>query len=589
MAGVAGGIGLAGCMGGENDTTESEGNTTTTTESEGNEDSETKQTTESTNVYDVTFKETTWSGAPSDQQFNPYAATNYADSGLIFDRLALHSHLEEKWIPLIASDWSVTQEKMTITVNDAYTWQDGTPVRAKDVATVIKFDRYLGSKVADFVSEIRTTDDTTVELTLKETTNPDVLNTLVLPKRVSTKYEIFEEYLKAFENAKTEEEKTQAQEKLTQATISLDQIVGNGPFKIVSKSKQAFQYERYADYPGADGINFARYEERAASSNQKRWQMLTGKTIDGTDTLAAPKKILDRIPNDYTQYRKPSFHGHALQFQFDHPVFGDHRVRQAFAYIMDTVETSKTAFSFARKDEPLTALLPNNIDSWLGDDKNLYISYEQDYDKATQLLQDAGLEKRDGTWYKPDGDVLRVTPPLPGGWDDVVRGMQAAMGQLRQFGIKAQINAVPVGAYFGETLPSQDWGTAQGFWGGFNNHPYFGYEYVFMSGAENQNYPKEVSVPPLGEPDGKERKVNVHERVTELGQTQDQARAKELVKELAWIFNYDIPRIQLYETYFNSPILTTKWQAPSTDDPQTHIPSATTVLPRLGKLKYKGD
>lgn len=570
--GVAGVTGLAGCSGQSSKQANGAGDGTT---GQGN-------------VFNVAFN-TYALGVPKNAQFNPYNPTNYPyASYFIFTPLTIFDPGRTKFIPVLASDWTVKDDTVEITINDGYTWHNGDPVTARDVATKFKLNRYMDYSISDFISNIEVSDTHTVTLTLIKKVNPQILWQTILQLAIDTKYEVYKKYLTAFENAKSEKARKEAQSKLS--TFSLDKAIGNGPFTVDSRDTNEFLLKRYDAYPYATDINFSTVKMIYSGQSQKKWQALLSNQFDGVDILGIPPEVEKQLPENITEFSVPPIPSIVMQFQYDHELFGRRKVRQAIAYIIDGLSAGKAGFfDEAKRYQPKTMIYPTNMEKWLGKTSDQYINYKQNLSKASSLLKEEGFTKQNGTWYTPSGKPFTFQIPIPS-YSDTVLTFQTIVGQLNKFGIKASVSATPATQYFAQVLPSADWGVSMGWAGGAGPHPYFSFFYPFSGeAAEYISYPSKVSIPPIGKPTGKERTVDPQKMVAELGRTTDKQREKELVQELAWIANYDLPRFSIFARTRYFYVDTKEWDVPKGDAPVMQSGNAPTILPTIGKLQYQGE
>jgi peptide/nickel transport system substrate-binding protein len=581
---------LAGCQtgdGGDGGGDGNGGNTTTTTTTT-TEETTTTTTEDGGEVYDAELVAETWN-VPSDTQYNSYNAKLYAgrQGGILFEKLAFYSPDRNDFIPLLASEWSVDGTTMTVTVDDAYTWHNGDPFTAADVATKLKLDRYTGTRIADFVDAVRAPDDSTVELDLTGQLNETVVGMVVLPTRIETKRDLgnYEDYVTRLDDATSEDERNAVLSELVEWTR--DDPIGTGPFSFVEKNQQEAILERYPDHPVADKTNYQRYRFVPVSSNQQVWQNLIGGQQDATPYMNLPKRILDQMP-DIKELPRPIGATRALFFNHEHPVFSDRRARKAIAYAINLDLAGENGYGHVNVplDGPPVGFHPSVMDQWI-DDVSQYISYEQDQERAATLLRNAGLSKEGGNWVGSGGNAVEVEIPAPAGQDDTVAIFQTIAQQLNQFGFNASIATMEGTAYTSQivtqgnfdTLAAAPWAFTQ------NPHPYLWFNTIFNT--HPLDYPTEVEIPPVGEPDGSPQAFNIDELMMQLISASSTQAAIEPVRKLAWVVNHDLPLLPAAARNAQAAIRKTKFKVPSLDRPVMNIPSPVHVLPHLGRLTYK--
>lgn len=595
-AGAAGLTGVAGCSSGDgNPNEDGDGgggtNTTETTTSENNGE-ETTDEQSPTNVVDQTF---TWMasgvGVVKNQSFNPYSIKNASTAlPFMFDWMARRSQKSGEWIPLIASDWSIDDQRMTINLNSEYQWTNGDPVTAKDVATKLKLNKHMGFSIADYAAEIASKNDSTVEIKLSKSTNKDVLLLNILPIAIDTPHTLYKDKLQNFEDATTDAERKSARESLVQ--WKLEDPVSNGPF-MDGRIPQASVYEldRFPDYPKADSINFKHFRIKDASSNQEIWQNVIASRVDGTGTTGMPKDVYNKVPDHYFAPVLVSYAGAALSFNHEHPILSKRKVRQGIAHVINREQVQKNVH-FAREPVDIPSGIPgipfDNPQKWLGDAADQYDTYPTDKEKAIQLFKEAGLKKENGSWVGPNGEVVKLELLSPGAWATWTKGSQTIVSLLNEFGLKTELTAIEVTTYQTRKQNS-NFDLAYSWWGGGQPHPYFGFQFLFTKtgSADQNNYPSSVSISPVGNPSGEKTTVQLPEQVAALS-TANPEQAREIVKQLAWVVNQDLPKLPLYEKVGRPMVATDDWNVTlSKDDPKLYAAWPARWLPRIGALQAK--
>lgn len=588
--------GAAGCAGGEETTT-----TTTTTEDgsdggsdggDGNGDGGNDSDGESDGEMQILDKEFRWQSIFPDftkVHYNPYNATSRIRfMGLeLFDRLAKQSQASSEWVPLIAKDWSVTDEKMTVNLNENYSWHNGDPVTAQDIVTKFRLDMHLDYAVADLVSEVTQVDEYTVEFITPKPTNPDILRTRILPTRIDAPHSKFGDALKQLEEASTDDETQEAQKNLTSMEVS--EAVGNGPFQFGEVlGPNELRLDRFEGHPAADNINFAHWVLVSKTSTQQMWQELTSDGVDGSDTCGPPQDVFDQIPQHFKEQTPQisGLFGGALAFDHEHPVFGKRKVRQGIAYLLDRSAIQQNVH-FARVPVEIPCQIPGNQfgnpSDWLGDRASDFDKYEVNQQKATELFEEAGLTKEGGNWVNSNGNVIETTLKCPP-WATWVKGGQTISQTLKQFGLNISFQSKEVASWSADWT-NGDFTLIMGTWGGNNLHPYFGLNAVFSSNRELLNYPEEISVPPFGDPSGSEQTINPKQKLQQLAHASDESTAQEHVQELAWAANYDLPTMPVWEKA-DYPFVSNKgWDLPSKDDPIMHVTHPSYFPVKVGKLQ----
>lgn len=535
---------------------------------------------------------------PDEVQFNAYNPTQSAwqPTEFIYDLLMNYHQSKQEFIPVIVSDWSFDGKTMTLQMNEDYTWHNSDSVTADDLATKLKLNRYMEYPISDFVNSINASGEYAVELGLASTVNESVIMHTLFGSGswLDTPHSRYKDKLQAFEDATTESETKSARESLIKwvPDWGASDVIGNGPWQAVSADTERFQMKRYDAYPRTDAINFPELHLKYQSSvTQGRWAAVKSDNVDAIRTMFAPGEVIDKFPDHWIGAETFAFNDGGLHFQFDHPVFGDRRVRQAIGHIVDP-ESLEQAYSSRNVTEPYTVppcgISMHRTEKWLGDALGDFTAYEPNQQQAADYLREAGFSKDGDTWTKPDGKSLSVEILLQSGrWVSIGQTLVSA---LESFGINATVRTAE-GATFQTRLENGDFSIAITWWNGsFYNggYPYFGMRGTFVGNKDSHGYPDAFSVPmPVGDPGGTEEKVDVHTKLTELSKTQDDNREKQLIRELAWVYNQVLPVIPITEKVDLSWVSNDDWTVPKESDAAYKVPFAAWWLMRDGKMQAK--
>jgi len=119
------------------------------------------------------------------------------------------------------------------------------------------------------------------------------------------------------------------------------------------------------------------------------------------------------------------------------------------------------------------------VDSWNADNMTLYVPwtyagfwpnyaslpkwiYKDMYNfttnltKATQLLESAGLYKKNGQWYLPNGQPFKLTFTVINGWLDTATEWENAASQLTEFGIPTTVLSTDADTFYGTEMVDGD-------------------------------------------------------------------------------------------------------------------------------------
>ncbi|MGI8573789.1 MAG: ABC transporter substrate-binding protein [Egibacteraceae bacterium] len=348
-----------------------------------------------------------WGGAPDSlNPGNGVLSEAYSVYELVYDTL-IALDLDGKYQPELATDWSVSDDGRTWTVNmvDDAMWSDGEPVTAEDVKYTLELYRdtedfpYL-SAYPDVFSEIEAVDDTTLTITTDKPIGnfeSRLVFAYVVPKHI---WEAQDDPV-AFENA---------------------EMIGSGPFTLADYRQGEFaEFAQREDYwgqaPNVDGAIF-----RTIKNPDARVQALLNGEVDvvsefpntaiptlrGTENVEVVSgdpispglrdiifNMLD--PKDCPEGSKCT----------GHPALRDLEVRQALSKAVDKQQIIDVALlGFGT---PGLTLTPVGLGPWFADDVE---DYGFDLEAARQQLEAAGYTDTNGDGIrecKPDQDCKDLT------------------------------------------------------------------------------------------------------------------------------------------------------------------------------------
>jgi peptide/nickel transport system substrate-binding protein len=134
----------------------------------------------------------------------------------------------------------------------------------------------------------------------------------------------------------------------------------------------------------------------------------------------------------------------------------DVNVRKAVAYALDRDALVKRLFGDLGVDKAMQTLNPPILSAYA---KDAWSTYKQDTSKVDQLLGDAGY-KKNGTYYEKDGKPLTLELKSTAGNARRELTGQLLQEQLKNVGIKLDLNYQEAGDLFGSQLPKGDFQVA---------------------------------------------------------------------------------------------------------------------------------
>ncbi|WP_101295816.1 ABC transporter substrate-binding protein [Halegenticoccus soli] len=515
-------------------------------------------------------------GEPADDvqwnEFN-FASYKWMVQAHVMDPFAVYDPTSGEFVGLLADDWTVDTENqaLQLNLNQNYEWHDGNepvrPVTAEDVYVHFMMEQYMGFSSSEFIDEIEAVDDYTVEFQLKGGhENKDYILFSLLTNVLSHGMEEYQEWLERFEGAQGDGERDEIASELSELSISSEDMESYGPFAVKDASREKLVTVKNDGHPAADEINFPNMVFQYFGSEQKIYQSLANGPLDGHVRLNVPADVSSGFPDHVENTTYPSLGGLALKFRWDDDVLGDPRVRQAIAYVIDQNAVATNAGK--ETHDPVTyqtGMSPSRMWDYLGD-KSPYPKYGKNHQKAAQLLRDAGFSKQGDQWYRPDGEQFGpdIKSGTTGGPDLIA--LETISSQLKQFGIASQLKTLEGTSFESDVWDQGDFRIASGAFTADFPQPYAWYNLTFLEDRENVGMPDEISLPPVGRPDGDQNAltINLDEAVVNLTKYEGKD-LRQVVRELAWACSYAMPQIQVYENRTQTWFTNDEWEYPSLD------------------------
>ena len=222
-----------------------------------------------------------------------------------------------------------------------------------------------------------------------------------------------------------------------------DQLVGSGPFRLVSRESHEIQLEANPDYfLGMPKV--ARLALRVIEDNNTRFLELRKGNID-LMINALPQELVGLVelpPLDAT-YRVVEEAGlsyNYMAFNFNDPDLSKLKVRQAIAHALDldTIITHRLGGHAQRARGLLSPL-----NAWSAQDLPLI---PHDPDAARRLLDEAGYPDPDGDGPEPRLRFEMVVSNAP----QAVANARIVQAQLRDVGIELSIRSYEWGTFYGD-------------------------------------------------------------------------------------------------------------------------------------------
>lgn len=327
-----------------------------------------------------------------------------------------------KDIPWLAKSWAWSEDnkKLTLTLQDNVKWTDGKPFSADDVVftyQLLKKYPALNTLGLDFTS-VSATSPTEVVMTFDVPSEQFFTNIVSAP--------IVSQHIWSTAGDPTKYDDPNP--------------VGTGPFKLSTFSPQSYLLVRNDDYwqPKAQitAVRFVAYADNEGQTNA----LVQGQADWGGTYIAdADKTYLSRSPNNH--YWAPIAGTDGIIPNLERWPLSDIAVRKAISLGVNRKQVG--AASGAPPATSVTGLPMPAYQAYVAPQYK-GMNFEEDKAKAEQTLTDAGYTRNsDGYFYK-DGKRVEFSISFPAAYTDIAARCQVLVSQLKDIGIKLNLNTTSV-------------------------------------------------------------------------------------------------------------------------------------------------
>ncbi|MBC5629469.1 ABC transporter substrate-binding protein [Clostridium sp. NSJ-6] len=391
---------------------------------------------------------------PMSANSNNAMAIQQVDSArvLIYETLFLYNMLDGSLQPLLGEsyEWNADQSQLTIKLNPAAKWSDGTKVTAEDVVytfdTHVKYGSTTGNDYSAYIEKVEAKDDTTVVFNSKLDDAGVPINPLKVIEYLPKVYVMQKAYLQTVE-ARNNNEADKVKEDV------MDDLVASGPYKPYYDDDQKVVFIRDDNYWGtslwgslpapkyiahtifadnaAGDIAFANGEVDVSQQFVSEiWKMWEGGKPISTYIDDAPYYVCATMPTAF--------------FNVERRGLDKAEVRKAIAMAVDfdqIISTAMSGYSPTFKDVPRSLMNPTAAEQALVDQAALSdLQFTgKDIEGANKLLDEAGVVDTDGDGIREiDGENLSYKAECPEGWSDWNASLEIVAAAGKEIGINIE-------------------------------------------------------------------------------------------------------------------------------------------------------
>jgi peptide/nickel transport system substrate-binding protein len=516
---------------------------------------------------------------------NPYNANS--DWGLRLQLQGIFSKpspTHAKIVPHAVKDWEFSNKELRIHFRQPWVWSNGKSAGAKDAVVQFQLARAMvpeENRPEDpTVTEYAADGQETFILKLSEPYNKQALvyNVITGYERLDTyRNSPLGDFNEQLKEASTPEEKKKIRKNVVQRTKGM--AIGEYPISAPwiptnitpSVLETELNTEHYAAKTQGGPLNFKNLHMLNFGDQSPTPAFESGKLqISGASLPTSESEY----PENVYSIKAAEYGGQSIVLNYlKDDFYTKPQVRQGLAYVLDREQISSNVGSTTNAagaqaaSKPIPELMPSVAKDYIPDLWPKFKAFKhtsENLTKAENLFKDAGLQKDDGKWYKPNGDRFKI-PLLT--TQSTVTTIETVSKNLKEFGIQSSIEVVG-DTTFSQRLEGGDWTVYVNTWGEFAFPP-LNYRATWGPGTEDDprgegNPPHELDVPmPVGDWEGDMQTLNLREIVKSIESATNPEKNKEITRKLAWAAHYHQVYLVLYTNASTTPtLINDKWEYP---------------------------
>jgi peptide/nickel transport system substrate-binding protein len=475
--------------------------------------------------------------------------------------LATYKASTDEYIPMLTESWELSEDKKAIklVLRDDVSWHSGEKFTSKDVWTTFMAYKLVGNPVWNYIEDVEIINDTEVSFKIKNETT--MIYRYILRKPI-VDYKTYGSYadkvsklLVDGKNETSEEWKSLVSEFNNFRPEIVD---ATGPYYLDPKNVSQSHVELVKNETSflADTVNF----EKVLVYNgdvPDLTPLVLNKKIDYL-THQFPSASMQSFKNaGYGTIQLQGVDGIAVYFNEAVKPLDKKEVRQAIAYVVDRNRIGDLALpGITRGTKYISGLGDLMTETWA--DTSKLVDYTVNVAKASELLESAGLTKKDGKWYLADGKQFALSLQAPSSWTDAATAAAEVAQQLTSFGIQTSFDGIdPLVRQ--TNINDGNFEMALSFFGTGQVHPMFAFETPLLLSNVNApkglNYPMEQNTSVAG-------KADLEDLIYQSTQGWDTDKQRAVVEKIVYTVNETVPYLPIYSKWaqnISSEGLRTDW------------------------------
>ncbi|QVJ03357.1 ABC transporter substrate-binding protein [Nocardiopsis eucommiae] len=476
----------------------------------------------------------------------------------------VYNWADHEWDYLLLEGHEWDGDDLVMTLRSGLKWSDGTDLNADDMIRSYAM-RVLEAPPWGFgfpqVQDLEKLDDLSVRLGF-ENPFPNIERSIVKHRIVSkvTYADFGERAVEMVNDGVRQGDDEHAEWNSGFIEFNPDEIVCSGPYMFDEAQMSDARITLVRNENGYQGTE-VRFDEVVVHKGDNRQSALLVQQGEVDYSSLAPSAADQQAFQSVEGFRWVEHAGYdGCGIMFNHkakPEVQDVRVRKALAYVLDGDQIGQVArgegYSRVTHYAGLADIQAEEI--LTSEELADFETFDQDLDKATELLEDAGWTKEGGRWLLPDGEEASFEVIGVAGWGDFELTASQVEEAWNAFGIKTEARNVPEDNPWGIwgagdfEVAVRHWGNPEqpDYWGAFQMN--FLTENARTEDSPGQGFELQVESPSQGD-------VDIEEMVDTAQRAETEEEQKEALKTLAIVFNELLPRI---------PIWTYKYLAPAVE------------------------
>lgn len=389
-------------------------------------------------------------------QNNAMATTANAQGSrtIMFETLYMYNFMDGSMKPLLAEGepvWNDALTEVTVKINPAAKWSDGTPVTANDVVKTWEIDIATGNSAAvayqSYIEAIEAADDATVVIKAKLTEDGKPVNPLLLKDFLTGVFIAQKGWLETLETRC-------GGDGVAMANDPAEDVVWSGPYTKFFANDQMVVLVRDDNYWGQDASMWGKLPVPKYIAHGIYADNAALEVAFKAGEIDVNQQFLPNIQNLWLKdglpistYMEEAPYGVCLTmptawFNMNIPELQNRDLRKAIAMAVDydtIIANAMTNQSPSFADVPRSVMNPTAGEQAMYDHEAVkdlqWVG--NDIEGAKALLDAAGIVDTDGDgWREMDGKKLSFNACCPNGWTDWQAAMEIVAAAGKNIGVE---------------------------------------------------------------------------------------------------------------------------------------------------------